>query len=76
MGITASKASYLPLEHGVSAVSQSASAGTRRQSTYALRKLSNHERTFWAPYEHSLDMVLKNIEPIAIRWPLRAGTLS
>jgi len=34
---------------------------------YVLQRLSNHERTFWGPYGEGLDMVLKDIERIALR---------
>ena len=33
---------------------------------YVLQKLSNHERAFWGPYGQGLDIVLKNIERIAL----------
>ena len=33
---------------------------------YVLQKLSNHERTFWGTYGQGLDLVLKNIERIAL----------
>ncbi|KAF9784406.1 peptidyl-tRNA hydrolase [Thelephora terrestris] len=33
---------------------------------YVLQKLSNHERTFWAPYGQGLDTVLKDVERIAL----------
>lgn len=33
---------------------------------YVLQSLSNHERAFWAPYGQGLDIVLKNIERIAL----------
>ena len=34
---------------------------------YVLQKLSNHERTSWAPYGQGLDAVLKDIELIALK---------
>lgn len=33
---------------------------------YVLQKLSNHERTFWGTYGQGLDLVLKNVEQIAL----------
>ena len=33
---------------------------------YVLQKLSNHERSFWGTYGQGLDLVLKNIEQIAL----------
>ena len=35
-------------------------------SEYVLQKLSNHERAFWGPYGQGLDVILKNIERIAL----------
>ena len=33
---------------------------------YVLQSLSNRERAFWAPYGRGLDIVLRNIERIAL----------
>jgi len=33
---------------------------------YVLQRLSNHERIFWGAYGQGLDLVLKNIEQIAL----------